>query len=54
MKWIPAAVLANRDGELAGMMQLVVYGETRSLTVPAEQDGVRRAVVEARARLRQR
>jgi hypothetical protein len=48
---IPPRVLANNDGELAGM-QLVLYSEPKSLTVPEEQDGVRKAIAEARARLR--
>ncbi|KAI1844820.1 hypothetical protein JX266_009048 [Neoarthrinium moseri] len=50
---IPPSVLANKDGELAGM-QMVLYNEPKSLTVPAEQDSVRKAIVEARARLRQK
>lgn len=49
---IPQHVLPNTDGELAGM-QLVLYREPTSLTVPEEQDNVRRAVVEARERLRE-
>jgi hypothetical protein len=48
---IPPRILANDDGQLAGM-QLVLYSEPKSLSVPEEQDSVRRAVVEARARLR--
>ncbi|KAK6210750.1 hypothetical protein LQW54_005955 [Pestalotiopsis sp. IQ-011] len=49
---IPPRVLANPDGQLAGM-QLVLYDDApRSLSVPEEQDGVRKAVAEARARLR--
>ena len=56
---IPPAVLANRDGELAGHcaedMQLVLYREApAALSVPEELDGVRRAVLEARRRLRER
>lgn len=50
---IPPRVLANSDGELAGM-QMVLYSEPKSLTVPEAQDSVRKAVVEARARLRRR
>lgn len=50
---IPPAVLANADGELAGM-QLVLYSDPKSLSVPEEQDGVRKAVIEARQRLRDR
>ena len=48
---IPPSVLANSDGELAGM-QLVLYSEPSALTVPREQDSVRKAVIEARARMR--
>ena len=55
---IPPSVLANRDGELAGHcaedMQLVLYREPAALSVPEERDGVRRAVIEARRRLRER
>lgn len=50
---IPPRVLANPDGELAGM-QLVLYSEPKSLTVPESQDGVRKAIADARARLRSR
>ncbi|KAI0873850.1 hypothetical protein GGS24DRAFT_501436 [Hypoxylon argillaceum] len=55
---IPPAVFANGDGELAGHnindMQMVLYSEPTSLTVPREQDSVRKAIIEARARARQR
>ncbi|KAK8132543.1 hypothetical protein PG999_000716 [Apiospora kogelbergensis] len=50
---IPPSILANRDGELAGM-QMVLYSEPTSLTVPEEQDSVRKAIIESRARLRQK
>lgn len=51
---VPRPVAPNRDGELAGM-QLVLYDEgPSSLTVPAEHDSVRKAIIEARARVRQR
>ncbi|KAF4589480.1 hypothetical protein GQ602_003369 [Ophiocordyceps camponoti-floridani] len=50
---IPTAVLASPEGELAGM-QVVLYNDPRSLTVPEEQDGVRRAILDARQRLRDR
>ncbi|RYP65224.1 hypothetical protein DL770_009051 [Monosporascus sp. CRB-9-2] len=52
-KRIPPSVLANPEGELAGM-QLVLYREPTSLTVPEERDSVRRAIVEARQRLREK
>lgn len=50
---IPPHVLANSDGELAGM-QVVLYSDPRSLTVPEEKDGVRKAILEARRRIRAR
>lgn len=50
---IPPAVLPNRDGELAGM-QLVLYSDPASLSVPREHDSVRKAILEARARMRER
>lgn len=50
---IPPAILANSEGELAGMNnQLVLYNVPSSLTVPAEQDSVRKAIIETRARAR--
>ncbi|KAI1464271.1 uncharacterized protein F4812DRAFT_463022 [Daldinia caldariorum] len=48
---IPPSVLASKDGEFAGM-QLVLYREPTSLTIPEEQDNVRRAIIEARQRAR--
>ncbi|KAI0881442.1 uncharacterized protein GGS22DRAFT_58131 [Annulohypoxylon maeteangense] len=50
---IPPSVLANSDGELAGM-QMVLYSEPSSLTVPKEQDSVRKAIIEARQRVREK
>ncbi|OHW93241.1 hypothetical protein CSPAE12_08189 [Colletotrichum incanum] len=50
---IPPSILANDEGELAGM-QVVLYNEPTSLTVPPEQDSVRKAIVESRARMRER
>lgn len=49
---IPASILANSEGELAGNKQLVLYSVPSSLTVPKERDSVRKAVIEARARVR--
>lgn len=50
---IPPSILANNDGELAGMNnQLVLYNIPNSLTVPEEQDSVRKAIIETRARAR--
>ncbi len=52
---IPPRILANNDGELAGNnLQLVLYNVPSSLTVPEEQDSVRRAILETRARARAR
>jgi len=52
---IPPSVLANRDGELAGMnKEMVLYRVPSSLTVPEEQDSVRKAIIETRARARKR
>lgn len=50
---IPPRVLANSEGELAGM-QMVLYSDPKSLTVPEEKDGVRRAIIEARHRAREK
>lgn len=49
---IPPSVLANSEGELAGNKQLVLYNVPSSLTVPEAHDGVRKAIIEARARIR--
>jgi len=49
---IPASILANSEGELAGNNQLVLYNIPSSLTVPEEQDSVRKAIIETRARAR--
>ncbi|KAI0396500.1 hypothetical protein F5Y17DRAFT_104869 [Xylariaceae sp. FL0594] len=57
---IPPSIYANQEGELAGHnvndMQMVLYRESEpsSLTVPRHQDNVRRAILEARARLREK
>jgi len=51
---IPPSILANSDGELAGhtQNQLILYNIPSSLTVPEEQDSVRKAIIETRARAR--
>lgn len=49
---IPPSIRANSDGELAGNNQLVLYNVPVSLTVPAEKDSVRKAIIETRARAR--
>ena len=48
---IPPPIVPNSDGELAGM-QMVLYNVPSSITVPEEQDSVRKAIIESRARLR--
>ncbi|CAG9989944.1 unnamed protein product [Clonostachys byssicola] len=50
---IPPHILANSDGELAGM-QMVLYRDPQSLTLPKEQDSVRKAILETRHRLREK
>ena len=50
---IPPAVLANDDGELAGM-QVVLYSDPKSLSVSEKHDGVRKAILQARHRLREK
>jgi hypothetical protein len=52
---IPASVLANSEGELAGRNlnnELVLYNVPSSLSVPEGQDSVRKAIIETRARAR--
>ncbi|KAF5019506.1 hypothetical protein F66182_8483 [Fusarium sp. NRRL 66182] len=49
---IPPSVLANSDGELAGM-QIVLYNDPKSLTVPEDKDSVRKAIIESRHRMRE-
>jgi len=48
---IPKHVLTGKRDEEEGQ-ELVLYGVPTSLTVPAEQDSVRRAIEEARQRAR--
>lgn len=50
---IPRPVPVSPEGELAGM-QVVLYREPASISVPAEQDSVRKAIIETRARTRER
>jgi hypothetical protein len=51
---VPRPILPNKDGELGGM-QLVLYDDgVRSVSVPEEQDSVRKAIIEARERHRRR
>ncbi len=52
---IPASVLANEEGELAGYnKQLVLYHVPTSLSVPEDKDTVRKAIIETRARAREK
>jgi hypothetical protein len=49
---IPPSLLANSARELASNQQMVLYSVPSSLTVPEEQDSVRKAIIETRARSR--
>lgn len=49
---IPPSILANKDGELVGM-QVVLYSDPKSLSVPEEKDSVRKAIIESRRRVRE-
>ncbi|KAI9171770.1 hypothetical protein HJFPF1_01261 [Paramyrothecium foliicola] len=49
---IPPHVLVNKDGELAGM-QMVLYNDPKSLSVPESKDSVRKAIIESRHRHRE-
>jgi hypothetical protein len=54
---IPPTVLANSEGELAGRnlnTDLVLYNVPRSLSVPEDRDSVRKAIIETRARAREK
>lgn len=54
---IPPSILANADGELAGRNisnELVLYNVPSSLSVPEGQDNVRKAIIETRARAREK
>lgn len=50
---IPPPILPNSDGELAGM-QMVLYSDPKSISVSEDKDGVRRAIIESRHRLREK
>lgn len=50
---IPRPILPNKDGELAGM-QMVLYSEPSSLSIPQAHDSVRKAIIETRARAREK
>ena len=52
---IPHHVLMGQDAQkLAANQQLVLYKEPAALSLPENQDSVRKAVVEARARAREK
>lgn len=54
---IPAIILANKEGELAGRnlhTDLVLYNVPSSLSVPEDRDSVRKAIIETRARAREK
>jgi hypothetical protein len=50
---LPRAILINEaDRQRIQSMQMVLYNVPTSLSVPTEQDGVRRAILETRQRFR--
>ncbi|KAI9744558.1 MAG: hypothetical protein M1818_002087 [Claussenomyces sp. TS43310] len=54
---IPPSIRANADGELAGSNlnnELVLYNVPSSLSLPEEKDSVRKAIIESRARTREK
>ncbi|OBT89401.1 hypothetical protein VE02_02034 [Pseudogymnoascus sp. 03VT05] len=54
---IPSSVLANKDGELAGMNKsqaMVLYDIPHSLTLTDEKDSVRKAILESRRRAQEK
>lgn len=54
---IPSSVLANKDGELAGMNKsqaMVLYDIPHSLTLTDEKDSVRKAILGARRRAQEK
>jgi hypothetical protein len=51
---IPKHILIGDDTKAMANMQMVLYNVPTSLTVPKEQDSVRRAIMESRQRARER
>lgn len=51
---IPKFILAGPEPKATRDNQIVLYSVPTSLTVPEEQDNVRKAIVEARARMREK
>jgi hypothetical protein len=53
MMKIPKSVLLGKHGDNTSN-EVVLYGVPESLTIPEEQDNVRKAILEARARAREK
>jgi hypothetical protein len=51
---IPAFILASPEPKATRDNQIVLYNVPSSLSVPEEEDSVRKAIVEARARMREK
>lgn len=51
---IPKVVLTDGSGSSDNDKQMVLYRVPESLTVPREQDNVRKAIIETRERMRQK
>lgn len=50
---IPKSVLAPRDSSVTGS-EMIIYNIPSSLSVPPEHDNVRKAIIESRARAREK
>ncbi|KAK7408760.1 hypothetical protein QQX98_009058 [Neonectria punicea] len=49
---IPPSILARKDADSEGM-EVVLYSDPKSITVPESKDSVRKAIVESRRRVRE-
>ncbi|KAK7430230.1 hypothetical protein QQZ08_003205 [Neonectria magnoliae] len=49
---IPPSILARKDADSEGM-EVVLYSDPKSITVPEDKDSVRKAIVESRRRVRE-
>ncbi|KPM37358.1 hypothetical protein AK830_g9197 [Neonectria ditissima] len=49
---IPPSILAKKDADSEGM-EVVLYSDPKSITVPEDKDSVRKAIVESRRRMRE-
>lgn len=49
---IPPSILAKSDADVEGM-EVVLYSDPKSLTVPEGKDSVRKAIIESRRRTRE-